>query len=216
MQQDLCCFPCRTANARLGHKAKQPAEKLFGTYGYGRGRQTLKVSRPPFSVVLHFLIEPHTSHLNIHPSANASRQLIAAAGSFITPLQNRSLARSIEAVRHSLEAKPDLYLRKLQAELKAATGTQVARRICGRSSASLAFSAKKPLHATRRDTEANRGRREVLVDQLRRIVPEMVVFLDESGVSTQMTKRFGGVRRGRRVAEVTPKATGGLLPSWAR
>lgn len=40
---------------------------------------------------------------------------------------------------------------------------------------------------------------------MRSIAPERLVFLDESGVSTQMTKRFGRALRGRRVTEATPE-----------
>jgi transposase len=70
---------------------------------------------------------------------------------------------------------------------------------------------KKSLHATERDTEANRQRREVFVNQLRSINPERLVFLDESGVSTQMTKRYGRARRGHRVAEATPEGNWKIL-----
>lgn len=67
------------------------------------------------------------------------------------------------------------------------------------------------LHATERDTEANRQRREVFVEQLRSIPPERLVFLDESGVSTQMTKRYGRAQRGRRIAEATPEGNWKIL-----
>jgi transposase len=70
---------------------------------------------------------------------------------------------------------------------------------------------KKSLHATERDTEANRQRREVFVEQLRAIAPERLVFLDESGVSMQMTKRYGRARRGRRIAEATPEGNWKIL-----
>ena len=70
---------------------------------------------------------------------------------------------------------------------------------------------KKSLHATERDTEANRQRRQVFVEQLRRIDPERLVYLDESGVSTQMTKRYGRALRGRRVTEATPEGNWKIL-----
>ena len=37
------------------------------------------------------------------------------------------------------------------------------------------------------------------------------MFLDESGVSTQMTKRYGRARRGRRIAEATPEGNWKIL-----
>jgi transposase len=70
---------------------------------------------------------------------------------------------------------------------------------------------KKSLHATERDTEANRLRREAFVERLRGIDPERLVFLDESGVSTQMTRRYGRARKGVRVSESTPEGNWKIL-----
>ena len=41
--------------------------------------------------------------------------------------------------------------------------------------------------------------------------PERLIFLDESGVSTQMTRRFGRARGGRRVHESTPEGSRKIL-----
>jgi transposase len=46
---------------------------------------------------------------------------------------------------------------------------------------------------------------------LRSIAPERLIYLDESGVSTQMTKRYGRARRGRRIAEATPEGNWKIL-----
>src|SRR5579862_4875052 len=46
---------------------------------------------------------------------------------------------------------------------------------------------KKSLHASERDTEEARRRREEFVQHLRTIAPEKLTFLDESGVTTRMT-----------------------------
>ncbi len=46
---------------------------------------------------------------------------------------------------------------------------------------------------------------------MRSIAPERLVFLDESGVSTQMTKRYGRARRGRRIPEATPEGNWKIL-----
>jgi transposase len=70
---------------------------------------------------------------------------------------------------------------------------------------------KKSLHATERDTEENRRRREVFLDRLRSIAPEQLIFLDESGVSTQMTRRYARAPRGVRVPEVTPEGNRKIL-----
>lgn len=60
----------------------------------------------------------------------------------------------------------------------------------------------------RRELEtANYQRREAFVERLRSIAPERLIFLDESGVSTQITKRYGRAWPGRRIAEATPEGS---------
>ena len=64
---------------------------------------------------------------------------------------------------------------------------------------------KKSLHAQERDTEEARRQRRQFVETLRSIAPEKLIFLDESGVSTQMTRRYARAAGGARVAEATPQ-----------
>jgi transposase len=66
-------------------------------------------------------------------------------------------------------------------------------------------SEKKSLHARERDTEANQQRRAAFTAKLRTIAPEKLIFLDESGVTTQMTRLWGRAPRGERIAEATPQ-----------
>jgi transposase len=63
---------------------------------------------------------------------------------------------------------------------------------------------KKSLHAIERDTEANRKRREEFVERIRAIPPEKLIYLDESGVTTSMTRLYGRCFGGRRIHEATP------------
>jgi transposase len=63
---------------------------------------------------------------------------------------------------------------------------------------------KKSLHAAERDTEANRKRREEFVARIRSIPSERLIFLDESGVTTSMTRLYARGVGGRRVHEATP------------
>ncbi|MGH7593088.1 MAG: IS630 family transposase [Gemmatimonadales bacterium] len=63
---------------------------------------------------------------------------------------------------------------------------------------------KKSLHATERDTEANRKRREEFVDRIRTVSPERLIFLDESGVTTSMTRLRARCIGGQRIHEATP------------
>lgn len=63
---------------------------------------------------------------------------------------------------------------------------------------------KKSLHARERDTEANRQRREEFAAKIRTIAPERLIFLDESGVTTSMTRFYARSFAGQRVHEATP------------
>ena len=65
-------------------------------------------------------------------------------------------------------------------------------------------SKKKSLHAAERNTEANRQRREEFVERVRSTPTEHLIFLDESGVTTSMTRLYGRCADGRRIHESTP------------
>ena len=58
--------------------------------------------------------------------------------------------------------------------------------------------------AQERDTEENRKRREEFVEVIGRIDLERLIFLDESGVSTQMTRLYARCTGGARIHETTP------------
>ena len=70
---------------------------------------------------------------------------------------------------------------------------------------------KKSLHASERDTEANQRRRQDFQATLRGIAPERLIFLDESGVTTQRTRAYARANGGQRVAEATPQGHGKIL-----
>jgi transposase len=70
---------------------------------------------------------------------------------------------------------------------------------------------KKSLHATERDTEENRRRREEFVQRLGTIPPEKLIFLDESGVTTRMTRLYGRALGGARVHEGAPEGDWKIL-----
>lgn len=63
---------------------------------------------------------------------------------------------------------------------------------------------KKSLHASERDTEENRQRREEFLAAIATVPAQKLKFLDESGVTTQMTWLWGRAPRGERVQEATP------------
>ena len=63
---------------------------------------------------------------------------------------------------------------------------------------------KKSLHAAERDTEANQKRRREFLEKVRATPPEHLIYLDESGVSTQMTRLYARCAGGARIHEATP------------
>jgi transposase len=63
---------------------------------------------------------------------------------------------------------------------------------------------KKSLHANERDTEANRLKREQFIERIRATTPERLIFLDESGVTTSMTRLRARCLGGKRIHEATP------------
>ena len=72
-------------------------------------------------------------------------------------------------------------------------------------------SEKQSLHAAERDTEANRIRREQYLARIHQTPPEKLIFLDESGVSTQMMRRFARGLKGARVHEGAPEGNWKIL-----
>jgi len=63
---------------------------------------------------------------------------------------------------------------------------------------------KKSLHAAERDTEENRKRRSEFLEKIRATSPERLIYLDESGVTTSMTRQYARSRDGARIHEAAP------------
>jgi hypothetical protein len=63
---------------------------------------------------------------------------------------------------------------------------------------------KKSLCASELDSEINRKRRAEFAAQIRTITPERLIFLDESGVTTSMTRLRARCAGGRHIHEATP------------
>jgi transposase len=64
---------------------------------------------------------------------------------------------------------------------------------------------KKSLHAVERDTEANQKRRVEFLERIRSLSPERLIYLDESGVTTSMTRLYARNRNGARIHEAAPQ-----------
>lgn len=67
-----------------------------------------------------------------------------------------------------------------------------------------AAAEKKSLYAQEQDSEKNQGRRQAWREALSRIDAQRLIFLDESGVTTEMTRRYGRAFGGERVREPNP------------
>jgi transposase len=63
---------------------------------------------------------------------------------------------------------------------------------------------KKSLHAAERDTEANQKRRAAFLEKIHSTPLDKLIFLDESGVTTSMTRLYARCLGGRRIHEATP------------
>jgi len=63
---------------------------------------------------------------------------------------------------------------------------------------------KKSLHAAERDTESNQKRRAEFLEKIHSTPLDKLIFLDESGVTTSMTRLYARCLGGRRIHEATP------------
>lgn len=63
---------------------------------------------------------------------------------------------------------------------------------------------KKSLYAQKQDSERNHVRRQAWREALNRIDAKRLLFLDESGVTTEMTRRYGRAFGGQQVREPNP------------
>jgi transposase len=94
-----------------------------------------------------------------------------------------------EQLRVWLIAAPDLTLEQLGEKLRQDCGISISCAQVARALKRMGLKLKKKsLHACERDTEENRRRREEFVQRLGTIALEKLIFLDESGVTTRMTR----------------------------
>jgi hypothetical protein len=70
-------------------------------------------------------------------------------------------------------------------------------------------SQKESLRADEQDSERVLAQRRCWQNEARRIDPSQLVFVDESGITTEMTRRYGRTLLGARVDEEFPPADGG-------
>src|ERR1700738_3272932 len=65
-------------------------------------------------------------------------------------------------------------------------------------------SEKKSIYAREQDSEEGRRRRQAWREQIASIDPRRLVFVDESGATTEMTRRYGRAPGGQAAREATP------------
>jgi transposase len=70
---------------------------------------------------------------------------------------------------------------------------------------------KKSLHATERDTEANQQRRAEFIEKIRATSPEHLIYQDESGVTTSMTRLYARCLGGTRIHEAAAQGRWKIL-----
>lgn len=74
----------------------------------------------------------------------------------------------------------------------------------GGAAADEAATQKKSLYAQEQDSPENRQRRKAWWETVNGIEPDRLVFVDESGATTEMTRRYGRAPGGERIREATP------------
>jgi hypothetical protein len=101
--------------------------------------------------------------------------------------------------------QPDLTLMELQERLQQTRGLRLSIGRLWLALQQMGLREKKSLHAQEQETpEAQR--RQAWWEAIKSVHPDALVFLDESGASTQMTRNYGRALRGERVREGTPNS----------
>lgn len=140
--------------------------------------------------------------------------------SFITRLlRRRRRAGSLDPAPHGGGHPPALghaarrRLRRLVREQPDATPEELAARVgvpCGRMAIFRTLRKleitrkKKSLHAPERDTRRIRRKRRAFREAVDRLDPRRLVFVDETGAHTAMTRTYGRAPRGQRVKGSVP------------
>ncbi len=101
-----------------------------------------------------------------------------------------------------VEAKPDITMPELANELEAARGVRAGPASLSRALCRLGFTYKKALMASERARADVQERRREWIEQRQprmRLQPARLVFIDETAVTTKLTRLQGRSRRGERL-----------------
>lgn len=106
-----------------------------------------------------------------------------------------------QRLRQLIRKQPDATLLELVAQL----GVPCGRMAIFRTLRKLKITRKKKsLHATQRDSPRVRRKRRAFRKALADLDPQRLVFVDETGATTAMTRAYGRARRGQRVPGSVP------------
>jgi transposase len=106
-----------------------------------------------------------------------------------------------QRLRQEVQKQPDATLQ----ELAGRVGVRCSRMAIFRALRKLKITRKKKsLHARERDSPRVRHQRRVYREEVARLDPEHLVFVDETGANTAMTRTYGRAPRGQRVKGSVP------------
>ncbi|MGH6898489.1 MAG: IS630 family transposase [Geminicoccaceae bacterium] len=115
-----------------------------------------------------------------------------------------------------IEEAPDITLGEIVAHLDRVHGLKAAQSSVWRLLDRHGMTVKKTAHASEQQRPDVLRRRRAWFEAQPELAPECLVFIDETGASTKMARRYGRARRGERCRAPVPQVTGGPLPSSAR
>jgi transposase len=157
-----------------------------------RGEHSLRQVARLFSVSLSFLVR-----LLQRRRRSGSFQPKPHAGGPARKLDEQAEQRLLELVRR----RPDATLAELRDRLGVACSIMTIVRALQRHRISR---KKKTMHADERDSPEVQAQRAAFEQRMAQVDPEHLVFVDETGVTTAMTRLYGRAPRGQRVEASAP------------
>jgi len=154
-----------------------------------------------------------------HSLRQIARLFAVSLSCIVRLLQRQRLTGGVKPKPHAggrcrkLDAKAEARLRELVRQQPDATLTELRDRLgiaCGLATIARTLQRhqitrkKKTLHATERDSSRVRRQRRRFKQKLASVPADHLVFVDEAGATTAMTRTHGRAPRGERVQAATP------------
>jgi transposase len=121
------------------------------------------------------------------------------------PHKGRKPALDVEGLKrlsNLIDAHSDMTLNEIEREMDRDIDISALSRIIHHK---LGYNLKKKaIHATERDTPKNKAKRVAFIKEMPNLAASHLVFLDESGVNTGMTRRYGRAKGKKRVCDSAP------------